>query len=133
MSAMITAATGETITLFADRYNAQPKGGQKDAREDPENFILRYAEHPEKMQGRAVCYAAEYGGKEIVPAMNAKDEIVFTVESGKRTLWLYFVIGNSVYTVARVVRKLADGSTHTLVDRVLPGSHGTAISVEGIP
>jgi hypothetical protein len=65
--------------------------------------------------------------------MNAEGEIVFTVESGKKILCLYFVIGNSVYTVARVMRKLADGSTVTLVDLVAPDSHGTGISVEGIP
>ena len=125
------AATGDSVTLFADHYDSRPQGLPADYWSEDSDSSYQFAAHPKK-GGRLTCLRADYGDKEIVRRSNAVSEITFTVESGKKTLSLLFVVGDSPYDFGTLVEDCGDGSTHELCG-VGTGYPVATIFIEGKP
>ena len=132
MSATITAATGETITLFVEAYDAMPSEHERAAGVD-ESFIL-HSKH-RRLIGTAPIVAACYGDdkeKNWFTNNNGSGELVITVESGSKTLAFIMVIGNSPYTLGYVKQRLPDGTTRTLAEASADYPRA-GVTIEGKP
>ncbi len=107
------AATGDSVTLFADHYDSHPQGLPSDFWSNDSDSSYQFAAHPKK-GGRLACLRAKYGDKEIVQSPNAVSKITFTVKSGKNTLSLLFAVGSSPYESGTLMEDGGDGSSQEL-------------------
>jgi len=99
--------------LFADHYDLHPRGLPSDHWSCDDSSSYEFAGEPVK-GGRLSCLNAKYGDKVLVEHPNARSEIVFTVESGRRRLWLLFAVGGSPYESGKLMEDGGDGTEQGL-------------------